>query len=192
MLMVLSICMVRQYVIVLNCKSPSFLAAFPRGTPPFGRSHSLFLTTKMAAPVKRFIFLVFCTTFVIILIWNALTHLIAILLIPITNLCIAVRAIQCKVALFVFRAGLLKRLTQLTITMTSQCETGTLEVLQYRKLRHVFARAGRTYRRTIQMDSTITIPSLPCVYSVPCDSAAPHRCCWSTCRRTGQRRSSLQ
>ena len=40
--------------------------------------------------------------------------------------------------------------------MNSQWETGTLSVLQSRKLRHVLTRAVRTYRRTIQMDSTIS------------------------------------
>ena len=62
--MLLSICMVHRYVLVVRCKSPSFLAAFHRGTPPlwsvplailkvervqWGRLNDS--TTKMATPI---------------------------------------------------------------------------------------------------------------------------------------------
>ena len=70
-------------------KSPSFIAAFHGGTPPFGRSHSGFWVytefseaerttrgNKTAAPIKRFNFLRIYTTLVILMsISNALTDL---------------------------------------------------------------------------------------------------------------------
>ena len=68
-LTVSSRCLGRQTFEVRVGKSPSFLAAFLGGTPPFGPappgdsesrpSSVMTLSKKKAAPVKRFIFFVF-------------------------------------------------------------------------------------------------------------------------------------
>ena len=95
-------------------KSPRFLAGFLRGTPllvvPARNSERILsdvitLSTKMAAPVKRFIFSISNTLLILMLMLNAhlLDYIATLSRSPMYALHgLAVRAMQCKVVLSVF------------------------------------------------------------------------------------------